>query len=169
MSKPVKEMMMAELRDRYAGVESACVVDVTGLNVQSQEGLRRALRAKSGRLEIVRNSLARRAFKDMPLSPLADALKGPCALVTAESLTDIAKVLVDCTKEYDRLKLKEAIIEGDPSLATVAEVSKMKGKTELLGDIAMLVSSPGRAIAGCLSSPQSRIAGCLKAMIDKAA
>ncbi len=73
MSKPVKEMITAELRDRYVGVENACVVDVTGMDVQSQQALRRALRAKSGRLEIVRNSLARRAFKDTALAPLADA------------------------------------------------------------------------------------------------
>ncbi len=82
---------------------------------------------------------------------------------------DIAKVLVDCAKEFEALTLKEAIIEGDPSLATVVAVSKMKGKRELLGDVAMLVSSPGRSIAGCLSSPQSRIAGCLKAIVEKAA
>ncbi len=170
MSKPVKAMITAELRGRYEGVDSACVVDLTGLDVHSQESLRRALRAKSSRVEVVRNSLARTAFKDTPLAPLAASFSGPCALVTAgESLTDVAKVLVECAKEFDQLTLKDAIIEGDPGLVTVVELSKMKGRTELLGDVAMLVASPGRAIAGCLGSPQSRIAGCLKAIVDKAA
>jgi hypothetical protein len=45
----------------------------------------------------------------------------------------------------------------------------MRDKGDLLGEVAMLVASPGRAIAGCLRSPQSKIAGCLKARIDAAA
>lgn len=170
MSKPVKEMITAELRGRYEGVDSACVVDVTGLNVQTQESIRRKLREKSSRLEVIRNSLARKAFKDTPLEPLAASFSGPCALVTtSESLTDVAKALVECAKEFEKLTLKDAIIEGDPGLMSVVELAKMKGRTELLGEVAMLVASPGRAIAGCLGSPQSKIAGCLKAIVDKAA
>ena len=63
----------------------------------------------------------------------------------------------------------ETFVEGDPSLLTVEEVSKMKSSADLLGELAMLISSPGRAVAGCLSAPQSKIAGCLEALIDRAA
>ncbi|MCH7704661.1 MAG: hypothetical protein IIB61_06085 [Planctomycetes bacterium] len=45
----------------------------------------------------------------------------------------------------------------------------MKGRLELLGDVAGLITSPARALAGCLGSPQAKIAGCLEAMVDKAA
>lgn len=171
MSKTVKNMVTEELRDRYAAFTSACVVDMTGMNVQDQEALRSAVREKSGRVEVVKNSLARRAFADGPLSPLGAALEGPCALVTSSetSVIDIAKVLAEVAKEFSELKLKHAIFDGDPELFTVEALSKMKGQPELMSEIAMLMSSPGRAIAGCLGSAQSKIAGCLKAMIDKAA
>ena len=52
---------------------------------------------------------------------------------------------------------------------TVKALAKMKGMAELLGEIAMLASSPGRSIAGCLQSPQGKIVGCLKAIADNAA
>ncbi len=78
-------------------------------------------------------------------------------------------MLVEATKEFKALKLKEAIFDGDPSLMTVESLAKMRGRSEILGELALLVSSPGRAIAGCIRSPQSKIAGCLKAMIEKAA
>jgi ribosomal protein L10 len=114
--------------------------------------------------------LARRAFKDTALEPLGLTLEGPCALVTgSDSLIDTAKVLVAAAKEFNKLALKQAVIEGDPDLLTVEQVSKLKGRMELLGEVAALVSSPGRALAGCLQGPQARIAGCLKAMVDKAA
>jgi len=161
-------MIMDELKQRYGDVDSACIVNITGLTVQEQQSVRAVLREKSGRLEIVKNVLARKAFRDTALEPLGDALTGPCALVTSpESLVDVAKLLVKAAKEFRGLELREAILEGDPELATVAEVSKMKGRLELIGEIAMLVSSPGRALAGCLSSPQGKIAGCLKTLAEK--
>lgn len=170
MSKFVKSLVTEELKAKYAGFSSACLVDMTGLNVQAQEKLRKTLRTKSAKLEIIKNSLARRAFAGGPLEPLGKAMEGPCALVVSkESLVDVAKLLMDAAKEFNKLKLKKAIFDGDPSLMTIEEVSKMKGKRELLGEVAMLISSPGRAIAGCLKGPGGKIAGCLKTMADKAA
>ncbi len=170
MSKAVKELIAGDLEQRYAGVDSVCVVGLTGLNVQAQEQLRSGLRDKSARMEVVRNSLARRAFSSGPLKPLGDVLTGPCALVTSsDSLIEAAKVLVEMAKEFTTLDLKQAILEGDSQLLTVEEVSRLKTRVELLGEVLMLLSSPARAVAGCLSSPQARIAGCLQAMIDKAA
>jgi ribosomal protein L10 len=130
--------------------------------------VRGQLRAKSARVEIVKNRLARHAFKSHPLEPLGKALSGPCALVTSkESLIDIARLLVNAAKEIKQLKLKKAIFDGDPNLMTVEELSKMRGRLEILGELAMLIASPGRAIAGCLRSPQAKIAGCLKKIAEK--
>jgi large subunit ribosomal protein L10 len=167
MSKPVKNMLTSYLRDRFAGVNSACVVDLTKLNVQSTEQIRKSLREANGRLEVVRNSLARRAFMDTPLQPLGDALKGPSALVVGDSVVDLAKKLTSLTREFAELKLKEAIFEGDSQLLTVELLSKMKSRVELLGDVAALISGPGRRLAGAIGSPQAKIAGCLKAIADK--
>jgi len=63
MSKPVKKMIMDELKQRYGDVDSACIVNITGLSVHEQQSVRAVLREKSGRLEIVKNVLARKAFR----------------------------------------------------------------------------------------------------------
>ncbi len=168
MSKPLKQMMMGALRDRYEGVDSACVVDLTGLDVGSTTVFRRSLREKSIRMEVVKNSMATRAFKGTPLEPLGDVLEGPCALVTGgDSVIEIAKMLVEAARKFAAITLKQAIIDGDPSLLDVAEVARFKSRVELLGEVAMLMVSPARAIAGCVASPQSKIAGCLKTLAEK--
>ncbi len=170
MSKPVKEMVAAELREKYSDVIDVCVVSMAGLDIVAQEKIRGMLREKSSRVEVVRNSLARRAFAGTALEPVAAAMEGPCALVTGgSSAIEMAKTLVEAAKEYDQFELKHAMLEGESDLFTVHEASKLAGKGELLGEVAMLVASPARAIAGCLSSPQSKVAGCLKAIIEKAA
>jgi large subunit ribosomal protein L10 len=170
MSKPVKALVTEELKAKYAGVSSALVVDMTGMDVLMQEKFRKSLRTKSARVEVIKNSLARRAFAGGPLEPLGKAMEGPCALVVSkDSLVDVAKLLMDSAKEFAKLKFKKAIFDGDPSLMTIEELSKVKGKRELIGEVLMLISSPGRTIAGCLRSPGGKIAGCVKTMADKAA
>jgi len=170
MSKALKELITSELKARYDGVTSACVVELSGMTVLEQEQLRGALREKSAQMHVIKNRLARYAFRGGPLEPLANVLEGPCALVISEtSVIDVAKTLVAATKDLESLKLKSAIFDGDSELLSVVELSKMKGLDELLSEIATLVGSPGRAIAGCIRSPQSKIAGCLKALAEKAA
>ncbi len=167
MSKPVKDLMTETLRERCAGVHSACVINISKLDAVRTNLMRGALKKQSIRMHIVKNSLARRAFRGGPLEPLAKSLEGPCALVYGDpAITDIAKELARWTKSHKQIELKQGIIEGDPALVSVLELSKMKGRTELLGDIAMLLAAPGRQIAGALCGPAGRIAGCLKAMID---
>ena len=167
MSKPVKDMLTEYLKSKYDGVNSACVVDLTGLDVQTTEALRQRLRNKQGRMEVVRNRLARRAFVDSPLQALGEALTGPSALVIGDSIIDLAKELVSFNKEAPKLTLKQALFEGDKELLTVELLSKMKSRIEVLGDVAALISGPGRRVAGAIAGPQGRIAGCIKAIADK--
>ena len=170
MSKPIKGLVVEALKEQYAQVDSVCVVDLTGMDVKSTEQLRSVLRDKSARMQVVRNSLARRAFVDGPLAPLAQELEGPCAFVSStESIVDVAKLLVEFCKEHENLTLKQALLDGEPQLLTVAEMSKLRSWSEMLGEVALVIVSPARSVAGCVASPQSKIAGCLKAITEKAA
>lgn len=168
MSKPVKDWITQEYRDRYQSVDSACVVSVIGLDAISTNRLRGELRSKNIRLQVIKNSLARRALGESTLAPLAKALEGPCALVTGgESVIDLAKTLVELKKSYPALELKLGMLDGDPELVEIERLAKMKSRVDLLGELAMLIASPGRRLAGCLAGPGGRIAGCLKAIADK--
>jgi len=69
MSKQLKDMLTEALRSRYAGVNEACVVDLTGLNVEETQVVRRRLTSKNFRLMVVKNSLARRRFSNSSRSP----------------------------------------------------------------------------------------------------
>jgi len=169
MSKPVKDVISNEYQTRYGQLDSACVVNVIGLDAISTNRLRNELRAKNIRLQVVRNSLARRALADYPLAPLTAVMEGPCALVTGgDSMIDVAKTLVALKKTYPKLELKVGILEGEPEVFDLEQMSKMKSRIEMLGEVAMMIASPGRRLAGALASPGGKIAGCLKALADKA-
>ncbi len=168
MSKAIKHLITEEYKKTYADVDNACVVSVVGLDGTSSNALRGRLNEKALSLRVVKNSLARRAFAASPLGPLADALDGPCALVVGgDSAIDAAKLLVTLKKDYPKLELKLGMLGGDPELIEVEQLAKMMGRDELLAELAMLIGSPGRSLAGALAGPGGRIAGCLKARADE--
>jgi large subunit ribosomal protein L10 len=168
MSKTIKEQMTSEFKTLYDDIGNACVVSLIGLDGVSTNLLRGRLREKNLEVHIIQNRIARRALQGTLLAPLADTFKGPCALVTGQgSATEIAKELAECAKVYEAIELKSGILEGEPDIYTVEALSKMKGRKELLGDVAMLICSPGRALAGAIQSPGGKIAGVLKALADR--
>lgn len=167
MSKQLKAMITDAVRSRFEGVDEACVVDLTGLNVEHTIAVRTALSDKNMRMMVVKNSLARRAFDGGPLDPLGRELSGPCAFVTGgDSVIDVAREMVRLAQEYPSITLKRGLLRGETDVSAVADLAKLMGKGELMAEIAGLLASPGRALAGCLASPQGKIAGCLKAMVD---
>ena len=168
MSKPVKDLVTNEYKALFGDVDGACVVSVIGLDAISTNKLRGELRAKKIQLKVVKNSLARRAFGDGPLAPLAPALTGPCALVTGgESVIDVAKALVELKRTFPKIELRQGIFRGESELIDLERLASMKSKAELAGEIAMLIVSPGRKIAGGGASPAAKIAGCIKAIAGR--
>lgn len=168
MSKLVKSLVSADLEKRCAGVNSACVIDISGLNAINTNTMRGELGKLNISMHVVKNSMARRALADSPLNPLAQTLAGPCALVYGEpAIMDIAKELARWATEHKEITLKNGIMEGDPDLVLVEDLAKMKSRTELIADIAAAVAGPGRSIAAQLLAPAGGIAGCLKTLIEK--
>lgn len=167
MSKAVKELLRKDLAEKYTGFEDMLVINVHGLTGNEVNEFRGALRKTGVEVHVVKNSAARRAMAGTPLEPLVRSLKGPCALVTGGvSPIDTAKELIRLTKEFPNLELSNGMVDGDPDLLTIDEISKRKSKAELQGDVLTLIISPGRRIAGQLCVG-GKIAGCIKAIVDK--
>ncbi len=170
MSKPVKDLITNEYKARFASKQSACLISVIGMDGLAANKFRGELKKRHLRLQVIKNSLAKRAFADTPLAPLSGALSGPCALVVSEedvSAIDLAKTLVNFKKDYPQLELRVGILEGDTELFEVERLATMKGRQELLSELASLIASPGRSLAACLVGPGGRLAGCFKAMVEK--
>lgn len=169
MSKPVKDMITQELRSRYSELNSALWLEVVGVDGIATNQLRRELRAKEMRLEVVKNALFRRAIGDGPLKPLAEALGGPAAIITGgESLIDVAKLLDEWLPKAKGIKLKGAVLEGEwLDEARVAGLSKMPTKRDLQAKVAAIILSPAANVAAAVNASGGKLAGAIKAMIEK--
>ena len=167
MSRAVKELVESEFRKRYSGLDNVLVVSVHGLTGVAVNELRGVLGKQNIEVHVIKNRAARRVLAGTVLEPLGKVLTGPCAFVTGGPGTaETAKELLRLAKEYPALELKFGLVEGEPEVVSIEEISKRLSKAEMQGRIVLLAISPARKVAGCLKLG-GKIAGCIKAIIDR--
>lgn len=170
MSKPVKDMIARELRSRYGHLDSVLWIELVGADGPTTNQLRGELRRKNMRLEVVKNSLLRRALGDTALAPLARAVDGPTALVSGgPSLPEVARTIEEWLPRIKGLRLRGAVLEGEwIDEKRVGQLSSMPTRRDLQARVASCARAPGANLAAAILSGGGRIAACLKALIEKA-
>jgi large subunit ribosomal protein L10 len=165
MSKIIKQMQMAALKQTFQQIRDMVMMNVTGLDCQQDNKLRLGLRKKNIRLQVVKNSLARRVFSELGIN-LESALVGPTTLAWGgASVAELSKELDTLLKKNDKVKFKGAIADGQP--ITFEQALKMPTKAEAIGRVLMLALSPARRIAGQILGPASLVAGQVKSLAEK--
>jgi len=169
MSKKVKTLIQQELKNRFENVHDCLVVSVRGLKGVENNELRGDLLNRQISLNVVKNSLARRAFGELGMEGIGELLTGPCAIAHGgDSVVDVAKIMMEWSKKLEPLKIKGCFLEGKVFDAQATEnLSKMPNRRELSGIIVRQAMSPGGNIAGAVMGPGGMIAGCIKALIEK--
>ena len=169
MSRLVKDLISKELQARYSRLDSALWLEFSGIDGVITNAFRGDLRAKDMRMEVVKNSLFRRAVGDGPLKPLAEALDGPAAIISGgESVIDVAKVVEGWFSKAKGLKLRGAVLEGEWLDETRVEgLAKMPTKRDLQAKVAAIILSPGAKLAAAINAPGANLLGCVKAVIEK--
>ncbi len=165
MSKPIKNMIVDEYRKRFAEIDGAVLIEVSGMAATADAKLRAQLRGSNVRVSIVKNTLAKRAFQGTPLEPLTHGLKGPRAVVYGKtSVVAIARELVQSAKKNDKLGLRGACIDGTwfDGAEGVTRLSKYPTREEAQAQVVALVLSPARKVAGSIVAPGRKVLGIVK-------
>src|SRR5215470_9275970 len=92
MSKAIKQMEMDALKNTFKDVRDLVVLSVTGVDCQADNKLRLSLRKKNIRLQVVKNSLARRVFGDIGLGVAPDSPYWTGSTVMAWGSNSIAEL-----------------------------------------------------------------------------
>ena len=170
MSKPVKDMILADYKRRFRDVQDALLIDIRGINANDNNTLRLGLAEKDIRVTVVKNTLARKAFAGTGLEALSSELQGPSAVAWgAESVVDVARELVEWARKFGDLDLKAAVLDGElfEGEAGVKQLSTFPTKTEAQATVVQLVLSPGAAVLGATRAPGARILGIVKEIQDR--
>jgi large subunit ribosomal protein L10 len=169
MSKPVKNMIIEMYRNQFAGVNDAVLVDIRGIDANSNNALRLGLAKTEVKLTVVKNNLAQKAFEGSGLEGLGELIDGPTTVAYGgESVVNVARDLIDWAKQVGGLEFKGAIMEGTlfgPDQVTA--LSKYPTRDEAQSQVVQVVVGAAGQLISSLTSSGNDIAGILKTMEEK--
>ncbi|WP_413815460.1 50S ribosomal protein L10 [Desulfobotulus sp.] len=136
---------MQELHEGLSKAQIAIVADYKGLTVESFSRLRRELREAGAEIQVVKNTLLRRASEGTSVDAIRDHFKGPSAICF--STTDPvlpAKVLTKFAEANEKLQIRVGVLEGKPlTTADLKALSELPSREELLAKLlATMIAVP---------------------------
>lgn len=166
MNRTQKAEAVQQIADRLSSTSTVIAAEFHGLSVREVEDLRGRLRTNGWQLQVVKNTLARRACAEAGTDALLEYLVGQTALVWAEGdAAAVAKVLNDFgTATDNRLSMKGGILDGAPiSGAEIKHLATLPPRDELLARLVGGVASPLQGTVNALSGLLSGMARALGA------
>jgi len=164
MNRQEKQQAVNSLGEQFRAINSAFLVNYTGLKVNDATYLRRRIREIDGKYFVVKNRLAMRAAQDTNLAPLVEHLVGPTAVVYhPKDVVALAKVLTDIGKTNPNIVFKAAIVEGKVVPADeIHTLASMPAREVLLSKLAFLLKAPLQRLATVLKAPVRDLALVVK-------
>ena len=164
MSKPVKELITSNYKQRFGELEGAVIIDIRGIDANKNNAFRLDLQEKDIRITVLKNTLAREALNSTSLELLNQAIVGPSALAYgAESVVNVARELVTWAKKISDLELKGAVLDGEyfDGDAGVKRLGAFPTREEAQAKVVQLILSPAGKVVSGATSPGSNPAALL--------
>lgn len=169
MHKSQKEQVVAELVERLRSTESLIVADYRGLTNAELVALRAKLRGSGAQLQVVKNTLTRRAAEAAGVDALLALLEGPTAIAFVETDGDpiaVAKALADTAKETKVLALRGGILSGRSISGNEVEaLAKLPAPEVVKSQLVGVIVAPLTQLAGLLTAPLRDVVGLIDARI----
>ena len=154
-----KEQLVAQATQSLEGVRGIYLADFSGMTVESLSLLRKRCREENVQFRVIKNTLLKRAFNSHGITALDPYLVGPTGMVfSPESEMSPARILSTFAKEFERPKLKAAVVDGrlftDKEIAQLAALpSREVLMSQVLGTLIAPMTTFLAAIEATLQLP----------------
>jgi large subunit ribosomal protein L10 len=157
MTKDQKNEVIELLKGKFAQYNNFYITDTESLTVEQVTALRRTCFDKNVEMKVAKNTLIRKALESIDAEKYAgvyEALNNVTALMFSENPKEPALIISSFRKASngDRPVLKAAFINGDVYSGdnSLAALTKIKTKNELIGEVIGLLQSPAKRVIAAL-------------------
>ncbi len=166
--RPDKVATVDEVKSKVAGTSTAVVTEYRGLTVSQISRLRRQLRTLGADYKVFKNTLVLRAISGTSVEPISEFLQGPTAIAFVDGdVSAVAKALRDFAKESPKLIVKGGVTDGKLlSTKDLSALADLPSRDVLLAQLAGLLASPLRTMAGLLKAVPQNFAYGLSALLE---
>jgi large subunit ribosomal protein L10 len=175
MTREEKELIIEELKGKFAENAHFYITDASGLTVAQVNAFRRMCFKSGIEYRVYKNTLIQKALEKQEgkdFSPVFDVLGFSGVMFSKEIGNAPAKVLKEYHKKLEgRPALKAASINADLFIGAdnLTMLSELKSKNELIGDVIALLQSPAKNVISALQSGKNTIGGLMKTLEERAA
>ncbi len=160
LKRSEKEEWLASIHAKLRSAEAIFLLDYRGLDVAEVNRLRKRLRAEGGELEVVKNTLLRRAAAGTEGERLSDLFSGPTALAIAKAdPVAPAKVLTEFAKDVPKLVLRAGVLKGRRlEKAEIAKLASLPSLNELRSKLLSALQGPSAKLVRLIATPSGQLA-----------
>ena len=162
MNRKQKEELVESLHKTFLNSQSIIVTHINGLTVSETTTLRSTMRNSNCKFKVTKNKMVKLALKNTKFEHLDSLFTGPTAIGSSEDAIAPAKVLVDFTKESEKIKIigggfetKSLSVDEINNLASLPSLDEVRSKL-----IGLLMASPTKLVR-TIKEPSSRMARIL--------
>lgn len=157
MTKDQKNEVIDILKEKFSQYNNFYITNTESLSVAQVNQLRRACFDKQVEMRVAKNTLIRKAMESLDsekYNGVFDSLHQVTALMFSDSPKEPALILSSFRKsnKAEKPELKAAFINGDIYAGdnSLAALTKIKTKNELIGEVIGLLQSPAKRVLAAL-------------------
>ena len=159
MNKEQKQEVIEALKSKFSQYSNFYITNTESLSVAQVTNLRRHCFDKNVEMKVAKNTLIKKALESLDnekYSGIYDSLHQVTALMFSESPKDPAVIISSFRKSIngDKPVLKAAFLNGDIFVGDnqLINLTKIKTKNELIGEVIGLLMSPIQRVIGALQN-----------------
>lgn len=156
MTPAQKNEAIVALKEKFSQYDNFYITNTESLTVEQVSKLRRLCFEKNVEMKVAKNTLIKKAlesFNDEKYADIYASLHGVTALMFSDSPKEPAMILTSFRKENKEMPvLKAALIGTDVFTGDneLANLTKIKTKNELIGEVIGLLQSPAKRVLAAL-------------------
>lgn len=168
LAKHEKERIVDEIKQVVATASTLVVSDARGLKVSELSQIRKEANDKGVHIQVIKNSLAKLAFKGSDFDCTEEILTGPSLFAFSFGEPGAAaKLLKTYAKNFEALEIKALAVEGQLLDGSQIDIlAKLPSTDEAITLIASVLQAPIGKFATLLNEVPSKLARVLKAVHD---
>ena len=171
MPNLVNKLISSELENDLENSDGMLLVSFGGLSVEESEDLRNKLAEQNVQFRMVKNSIARRVFKDRGFEFDDATFEGNTGLAFGETEAAIhaAKIFTDKeVKKAGKVTVKGGVMEGNVlGAGDAVQLADVPDRDTLRAMLLGALSGPARQLVGVVNALPSGLARVLQARADK--
>lgn len=153
LNRTEKQAVVTEVAALAAKAQTLVLAEYRGIQVEPMTRLRATARAKGVTLQVLKNTLARRAVTGTGFEVLADKMSGPLIYGFSEDAIAAAKVVSDFAKTNDKLVIRAGAFNGQLlDVEGVKALAAIPSREELLAKLLGVMLAPLTGFAASVAA-----------------